>query len=645
MAVSESTKKQEAIQAFRVALEEFDYDDFVDGDAPYVLFEEASVDQESRARFEMLLKKRAKELKIPAKVIDSILKARNGNVVYLKPQTQSEVMTDWEGQPVMLRCGKYITEGNRITYEDKYGIELVCTHPIMPSRRYINIETGTEALEISFKREYWKSIVIDKGTLSSASTIIQLANHGVSVTSETSREMVKYLSYIDDLNRDLIPIEQMSNHLGWISDTDFVPYVEGVKYDSQGQFAQMYKTISECGSYDRWLEAMRTVRKNGTVQARITIAASFASVLLSHFDALPFFVHLWSSQSGTGKTVTMELAASVWANPQVGAYCRPLKSTEVGLEQLAVFTCNLPLCLDELQSIQNKKNFDDIIYGLCEGSGKTRGAKNGGLRHSPTWKNAIITTGEMPIVGDASKAGAMNRVIEIECDGPMMPDAKGIHRVVSANYGFAGKRFIEALCDKEVMQEIEAEQQDLFEKLSSTGTDKQALSASILLVADHISEKIIFQDGIRLTVNDVLPYLRTHSDVDTGRRAHEYLTEWIAENRSGFIVNGDMDSFHGRTVLGCIDAEKDGTVKTAWIINKAFNSAMLDGGYNPDSYLSWAYGQKLIQPKPGCKEKKVVKRIPGIGMTARCVALTFEKAKDLDEQLKWIVVHDEQLPF
>ena len=72
---------------------------------------------------------------------------------------------------------------------------------------------------------------------------------------------------------------------------------------------------------------------------------------------------------------------------------------------------------------------------------------------------------------------------------------------------------------------------------------------------------------------------------------------------------------------------------------------MNDGGYNPDSYLSWAYGQKLIQLKPGCKDKKVVKRIPGIGMTARCVALTFEKAKDLDEQLKWIVVHDEQLPF
>ena len=640
--VSEATKKQEAIQEFIAAMESFDYEDFMESDDPYELFDKASVTPDARARFELILKRRAKELRIPARTIDAILKARNGNIVPLK--TSSESMTDWEGQPVMLRTGKYCMDDERITYEDKFGTELVCCHPIMPSRRYINIETGTEAIEISFKREYWKSIVIDKGTLSSASTVIQLANHGVSVTSETSREMVKYLSYIDDLNRDLIPIEQMSNHLGWINDKDFVPYVEGVKYDSQGQFTQMYKTICEHGSYQKWLDALCDVRKNGTPQARITIAASFASVLLSYFDALPFFVHLWSSQSGTGKTVTMELAASVWANPQVGAYCRPLKSTAVGLEQLAIFTCNMPLCLDELQSIQDKRNFDDIIYGLCEGSGKTRGARNGGLRHSPLWKNAIITTGEMPIVGSMSKAGAMNRVIEIECDGPVMENAKDVHRIISANYGFAGRMFVTALCDKEIMQSIEIEQQQLFEMLAATGTDKQSLSASILLAADHAAESIIFHDGIKLTVDDIMPYLRTHDDVDTGKRAHEYLIEWIAENRAGFIVNGDMDTFKNRTLLGCLDADKDGTVESVWIINKAFLSAMIDGGFSPDSYLSWAKGQKLIRCKGS--DKKVVKRIPGIGMTARCVCLDFKSHDSEYEQLGFTLTGiDEDIPF
>lgn len=638
---SESTAKQEAIQAFKEAMDGFGYDDFIDGDEPYNLLIEASINSETRARYELILRKRARELKIPVRTIDQIIKSFDGNIIPFPP-TQTESMIDWEGQPVILRSGKYNTANDRITYEDKWGVQVVCPHPIIPSRRFIDIETETESIEISFRREYWKKIVIDKGTLSSASTIIQLANHGISVTSETARELVKYISYIDDLNRDIIPIEKMSSHLGWINDKDFVPYADGIKYDSNGQFGQMYKTLTESGSYEAWLNTVKSVRKSGTVQARITLAASFASVLLQHFDALPFFVHLWSSQSGTGKTVTMELAASVWANPQVGAYCRPLKSTAVGLEQLAIFTCNLPLCLDELQTIQDKRNFDDIIYGLCEGSGKTRGARNGGLRHSPSWKNAIITTGEMPIVGGGSKAGAMNRVIEIECDGPVMPDAKGTHRVISSNYGFAGKRFIEAIKDSAILEELEKEQALLFDKLSEIGTDKQALSGSILLAADHLAEKIIFQDGIRLTENDILPYLRTASEVDTGARAHDFLIEWIAENREGFVINGNIDTFRGRQIFGCIEADDDNNAKRVFLINKTFVKVMQDGGFSPDSYLSWACQHKVIKIVEG--QRKWNKRIPGIGIVARCVCLDFSLSKEA-EQLGFQVTYDEDIPF
>ena len=95
--VSEATKKQEAIQEFIVAMESFDYEDFMESDDPYELFDKASVTPDARARFELILKRRAKELRIPARTIDAILKARNGNVIPLK--TPSESMTDWEVLP------------------------------------------------------------------------------------------------------------------------------------------------------------------------------------------------------------------------------------------------------------------------------------------------------------------------------------------------------------------------------------------------------------------------------------------------------------------------------------------------------------------------------------------------------------------
>lgn len=631
-------QSQEALQLFKQALSQYMYSDFVEGDEPYILLSEAAINGELKARYQTLLEKRAQDCGVSVRVVRAIIKEREAEYhVQGTVQDSASTYFDFPGQPITLSCGKYLQQGDSICLDDKWGFEVICSHPIIPTKRYVNIETGRESLEISFRRERWKSIIVEKSKLANSATIIQLADHGVSVTSETARNMVKYLNYIDDLNRDIIPIEQMSSHLGWIDGTGFVPYVDGVEYDGQDAFLQMYKTIHEKGDYQKWLDAIKTIRAGGYTQSRILMAASFASVLVSRFDALPFFVHLWSSRSGTGKTVTMETAASVWADPRVGAYCRPLKSTDVGLEQLAIFTCNMPLCLDELQTIQKKRDFDDIIYGLCEGQGKTRGARNGGLRHSASWQNVIITTGEMPIIGGGSKAGAMNRVIEIECSCQTIPNPKDVHRIITSNYGFAGKIFIEEISKPEVLKEIEDEQQEIFNRLSEIGTDKQALSASILLAADHAAERIIFQDGITLTEKDILPYVRTNSDVDSGKRAHEYLLEWIAENRTGFIYNGDVGAVN-RSVLGCIDTDKDGKAEAVWIIGKVFNCALLDGGFNPDSYLSWAVGQGLVRTD-NAGNKKIAKRIPGSGVTTRCVCLNFS------QENSFIVVHDVDLPF
>ena len=631
----------EAITIFKQTLLEFKYDDFVEGEEPYILLDESTDDPQMKARFEQMLRKRATECGVPARMIAKILKER-AQAKPKQPQQQQQpedTYTDWEGQPITLLCGDYRTDNERLYKETQMGMELICPHPIMPTRRYININTGMESIEISFRREYWKSIIIEKGTLSNASTITQLANHGISVTSESAKQMVRYLSYIDDLNRDIIPIEEMSSHLGWIGNDKFVPYSDGITYDSRGVFDQIYRTIRQAGKYDVWLQAMKSIRAEPTsVTARIVMAASFASVLLQHFDALPFIVHLWSSQSGTGKTVAMKLAASVWADPNIGAYCRPIKSTDVGLEQLAIFTCNMPLCLDELQTIQKNKNFDDIIYGLCEGSGKTRGAKNGGIRNNSTWANTIITTGEMPIVGSQSKAGAANRVIDIECKGFVLQDAKADNRIVNANYGYAGLEFVKALIEQpELFERIEADQQIIYDNLASVGTDKQAISASILLAADHAAEQIIFKDGIRLSESDIMPFMRSNSDIDTGSKAHEYLLDWAAENRAGFIVDGDYEALKGRQLLGCVEAGKDGVTKL-WIIGKAASEALASGGFNIDSYISWAHGKGILQTKNG--SRKIVKHMPGTSMSARCICLELQDEPEFTQ-----VDCGEDIPF
>ena len=88
---------------------------------------------------------------------------------------------------------------------------------------------------------------------------------------------------------------------------------------------------------------------------------------------------------------------------------------------------------------------DKDIMLLAEGAGRTRGTKSGGIDKTPTWSNCIITSGEMPITTASSGGGAVNRIVEIECKERLFSDPRHVADTVKRNYGFAGRRFVEAL--------------------------------------------------------------------------------------------------------------------------------------------------------------------------------------------------------
>lgn len=138
-------------------------------------------------------------------------------------------------------------------------------------------------------------------------------------------------------------------------------------------------------------------------------------------------------------------AASVWANPEIGRFIHTFNSTFVGREKSAAFVNSLPLILDELQIVKDRKEFDKDIYMLSEGAGRTRGNKTGGLDKTPTWANCILTSGEMPITGSNSGGGAVNRILEIECTDRLFDNPRDVANTVKSNYGFAGHKFVEFL--------------------------------------------------------------------------------------------------------------------------------------------------------------------------------------------------------
>lgn len=548
-----------------------------DGTAPYDYIYKFAANAFQMMQVYNIISAQAKEMGVKnfAKMWESYKRVQRGSGYNLDIE---QAATNFPDQPMELRCGRYTCDAGGVACEDKGGYHtLVCSHPLMPVKRMENIDTGEQKVEIAFSRGgVWRYNVVDRTVLSSANKIVDLSRYGMDITTESARDVVKYLATIDALNYDKIGEVRSVGRLGWVGDHLFSPYVPDLRYDGDAGYAATYKAVHPQGTLEGWLEAARHGRES-SIYTRVMLAASFASVLVEPCDALPFFVHAWGG-SGNAKTVSLMLAASVWADPTAGAYYKTFNATGVGQEMTAGFLNSLPLCLDELQIVKDKKDFDQTIYTLCEGVGRSRGAKAGGLQRMQTWRNAIITTGEMPITNSDSGGGAVNRVINMDCqDEKLFADPRWAVSVMRRNYGHAGRAFVEHLTGG-AMERAKELQKEYYAKLTEQdSTEKQALSASLLLAADTIATELLFQDGLALTVEDLAPMLVTRAEADVNARCYEWLTGFIAVNSNRFDESADNKG----EVWGKIEGD------TCYFVATKFEQIMREYGYSSSSFLSW----------------------------------------------------------
>lgn len=530
--------------------------------------------------------------------------------------------TMFENQPVQLRCGTYSCL-DKVTRINEYGMEVeVISHPIMPVKRVTNIETLDAKLEIAFcrgRKDAWKYITVPREMLASAQKIIGLANQDIGVNSENAKEVVRFMGLLESKNYDDLPRQNAVSHMGWLPDGRFMPYVDDIVYDGgEGpEFDKVYREMKPTGDESIWMDIAKKTRAGDSVPARIALAAGFAAPLVKLLDALSFVVHIWG-EKGCGKSVGLMLAASIWGNPDIGGLAKTFSGTKVSFELMSAFCCNIPVMLDELQVINdNRKNFDDIIYMLCEGASKGRGAKGGGLQLQRRWLTTIITTGETPIIQSNSGGGAAVRTIEVNFkDKPLFGDdqtARQYAGLLKKNYGFAGKKFVQALYRKEVITALQALQNKYYNELTGNIDGKQVLSASILLAADALATKAIFKDGRNLTSDELKEFLITKEESDVNRRCYEFLLNWIDMNPRRF---DSADNNNGE-LWGVI--EKD----IAYINKNVFENVLKNNGYSIKPFLNWARLHNLLEYEDhgegGERRLTVRKTLPN--GRARCVAL------------------------
>lgn len=593
-------------------------------------------DEIAKARMILSLTDRASELGVKGK-FEELLKAykkvdrENKRKEREKPITMLERWTNFDGPYDNMFCGAWLAGEDGIYAQNDSQIDSVaCYHPILPVERMKNMETGEEQIKIAYKRNrIWNEIIVPKTMVTSASKIVALSGRGISVTSENAKLLVRYLSDVENMNDSHIKVQYSTSKLGWIGE-QFIPYDTDIVFDGDQRFRQAYDSVSAHGNWKLWQSHILKLRKSGRVEIKFMMSASFASVLVSLLGGLPFIVDLWGETEG-GKTVSLMVATSIWANPDESAYIGDFKTTEVALEAKADMLNHLPMVLDDTSKTSSRirDNFEGIVYDLCSGKGKSRSNKDLGINRENRWKNCILTNGERPLNSYVSQGGAINRILEVECGDHVFKDPQETAETVKKNYGLAGKRYIEALKSLGV-EEIRRIQKDFQAKLyDDEAMQKQSISLAILLTADKIATDCLFKDGQYITLEEAKRVLINKNDLSDNERCYHYLQDKIAMNGQRFDIS--------------TNAEQWGTLEDGYAIiyNQAFKELCKNGGFSDKAFLSWADRKNLIVTQGGRLTK--VTRVNGD--PKRCVVLKLNENIDQDGFRKLEEYEQEELPF
>lgn len=603
-------------------------------------------DNMDRTKYIEAMRNQARQMKRVSE-FNAILKAFFTD--YSQKMKETGNKTSFTGQSLQLECGQWRANDSGVTMQrwDNKGIPIVvnaCTHPILPIEILKNVDTSEERMRLAyFKHGTWSQVTVGRDICADNNSIVKvLSKIGIEVTSENAKHMVRYLSDCVGYNPKTLEPKKSINRLGW-SGNEFMPYADDIVYDGDEEFDVVYKNIKQGGNFEVWKQHCSALRKNKVV--RMAFAASAASALLETVNALPFVFHVWSGESGTGKTVAVMAAMSIWGNPKMGGLVKTMDVTQYYLTKCAAFLRNIPFAGDELQTIKDKwtTNFDKLIYRVTEGIMRGQGRASGGVKETMTWNNSFLFTGEEPITKQNSRAGSKNRVIEIEAEEKLIENGNHTVSILTENYGFAGKIIVEYLQNTET-KKLREEYKSYFDAMCKLDTtEKQAMAMACILVADRILVEQIFTDETPFAIADVKIYLRSANEVDVAERSYQAVLNWIAKNPIRFQSSTGTDAMNKGEVWGRIDTDEEHPeIPPVAVLNKDVLCEFLEkSGFDYAAVSKkWAEKDRLVKSSQG----KFVHQTKVYGIKASYIKLNMEP--DADEN-GFVSAEDEQidLPF
>jgi hypothetical protein len=342
---------------------------------------------------------------------------------------------------------------------------LLCSHTIFP----VDILNNNGSHEVHFcvvkNKQLHEVLVPQKSMASKEETIKHLANQNVMAAFGSGNDQ-NFFSYIrasvEKISFEKSPIKMPPSY-GWQEDDTFV-FASRVYSANRkpvlvpmSELQNIVASTKPTGSLDAWRNVINMMVRRKMWDQLAVVLAGAAAPLMRFTGLLGMTVHVASTESGTGKSLSLDAAASIWGHPihyRTGSGTSP-----VAMQQRLGHLRSLPLITDEITT-NNRKDFEwfpAFLFSMSEGRGKERmeSGTNKERLNLSTWATIALMSSNRPAVdymtGERkhSSEGELRRMIEFNMDVKLewSQDEIEIIKTLPFNFALAGEILAQYLVD------------------------------------------------------------------------------------------------------------------------------------------------------------------------------------------------------
>ena len=283
-----------------------------------------------------------------------------------------------------------------------------------------------------------------------------MAFHGVAVTK--TEEIMQYITTWINKMQYTNKTDTAHRQFGW-ADDKFESFILGsreIRADRvdhnppSAATSQLMTAFNTKGTIEGWHECMSFYKKSGMELHQFIIGLSFGSIFTKFTPVNGAVLHVFSKDSGIGKTTAMLAGASIWGNP-AHLVLKEVDTMATKMNRAEIYH-NIPLFIDEVTN-SSPTELSNFLYQVPSGSQRNRmtGSSNQERTRGEPWHLTCVTTGNTSIMEKISilKAlpkGESMRILEVRAH-PVLGLEKEFTDVLSekiiGNYGHASIPYLQ----------------------------------------------------------------------------------------------------------------------------------------------------------------------------------------------------------